>query len=544
MNVVFFGDPARWPSAWNRDSAKIKVLERALNPETLDGLSTPPDLVVIEGPGTKGFLPLLDRLRLKLGSRSTIFAGWAKEVNPLDIFVCHNAAIPFLHPGLAAISPDLATAISAAKDRGSKAGEESTDLIALSDNPAFTASLYRNLSKAFSARADPSGLLKHLHDAFALLVDPDIIVFMLHGRPKGEIAIFAGPGLTKSDCEYFLHFCRQDFLETDRFVDLEAMEIEYLEFDSRQIVSKDQHPLSSYWSQSLAGTDGKLLGTVHVGSTSNHYFTTLMELRLKVLAGRMGPLIGSMRRDQALANRLLSLRSLFGKFLPESVIEGLLADDQEGRQDEGRRQKIAILFSDIRGFTTITERNGAEAVVHFLNHHFDAMVAPITANGGMVDKFIGDAIVAVFGLNASAEAPCEAALRAALSMMEALPGVDIKGMQLDGGAYRIGIGIHFGEVVMGYLGSDAKTAFTVIGSTIEIAEGLESSTKAFKVDILLSDDVRSQVSASDLAFRDLGLIEEEGTEPLHVYTVAREAAGVAAPAVAARGTGVPGTVVP
>ncbi|MEI6386774.1 MAG: hypothetical protein WCQ50_09070, partial [Spirochaetota bacterium] len=72
MNVVFFGDPTRWPSVWNREAARIKVLERNLNPETLDGLSLPPELVVIEGPGSVGFLPLLERLRLQLGSRSTL----------------------------------------------------------------------------------------------------------------------------------------------------------------------------------------------------------------------------------------------------------------------------------------------------------------------------------------------------------------------------------------------------------------------------------------------------------------------------------------
>jgi len=146
------------------------------------------------------------------------------------------------------------------------------------------------------------------------------------------------------------------------------------------------------------------------------------------------------------------------------------------------------------------------------------MVAPIVANGGVVDKFIGDAIVAVFGIDNGCTSPCESAVRAAKTMIAAIPGVDIKGMMLDGDAYRIGIGIHYGEVVMGYLGSDEKTSFTVIGDTIEIAEVLESSTKIFKVDILLSSAVKEMIQSDDLFFRDLGELEEEGNA-LHVFTV-------------------------
>ncbi len=391
------------------------------------------------------------------------------------------------------------------------------------DSPAIALGLYRSLSRAFGARSDPAALCGHLHDALALLGDPEILVFMLHGRPRGEIRIFAGPGISRSDCDYFLQFCRQDFLDTDRFIDLKAMDIRYPNFEEGRVAAG--RGISSYWHCPLEDAEGRPIGTIHLGNSGNRYFTPLIATSFEELTGKAGALIASMRRDLALTVRLRSLRSLFGKFLPEAVIERLLSDDREGRLDEGRRQELAILFSDIRSFTTITERNGAEAVVQFLNHHFDAMVAPITANGGTVDKFIGDAIVAVFGMEEGGPPPCEAALRAAVAMIEAIPRVELQGLSLEGGRYRIGIGVHFGELVLGYLGSEAKTAFTVIGKTIEIAEGLESSTKAFKVDILLSEEVRSRVNSDDLVFRDLGLVEAEEGEGLHVYTVQGSAGG-------------------
>ncbi|MEI8093463.1 MAG: adenylate/guanylate cyclase domain-containing protein [Spirochaetales bacterium] len=515
MFVVLLGDAALWPEVWRAPPLQFLCLASDDGFADFDGgsLDTVPDLVVLDQPGAPGFLALLNHLKFQFSENRTRLVAWSGTPSPREVFVCHNAGLLLLHPGLVEELPSLE-----ALPRPVLPGSPRPEALNL-ENLGFALSLHQNLTQSFLESQNPTALFWHLRNAFSLVSNPDILVFILKDRPQIKATIFSGPGLATTECDYFLRFCQQDFLGTDRFVDLESMEVEYLEKDQRLLTGRGRGALSSYWFHELKDPQGTSLGTVHSGSFSNQYFTPLVERRLSYLAVLVGPLVGMMQRGQQLSRRFVSLRALFGKFLPDPVVEKLLAAEQDGPLEEGRKQELAILFSDIRGFTSITERNGAEAVVGFLNRHFDAMVTAIVAHGGVVDKFIGDAIVAVFGINPLPTSAAEAAARAARAMMATLNTVDLSGLALEGNAYRIGIGLHFGEVVLGYLGSDEKTSFTVIGKAVETAELLESSTKLYHVDILASGELRDQIQAEDLAFIDLGKLEDAEGDTLRVYTV-------------------------
>ncbi len=515
MFVVFLGDASLWPGQWNTPEVQFLCLTDRDGFADFEwaSLESLPDLVVLDQPGAQGFLALFHQLRLHFSENRTQLASWSALPTMREIFVCHNAGVLLLHPGLLELNPSWETLTKPVVS-----GSPRPELLNL-ENQGFALGLHQGLTLSFLEGQNPTALFWHLRDAFSLVSNPDILVFILKDRPHVKASVFAGPDLVTAECDNFLRFCQQDFLNTDRFVDLEAMVVEYLERDQRKITGRGRGALSSYWFQELKDAQGVSLGTVHSGSFSNQYFTPLVERRLSSLAVLVGPLVGMMQRDQHLSKRLMSLRTLFGKFLPDTVVEKLLDAETDSPMEEGRKQELAILFSDIRGFTSITERNGAEAVVGFLNHHFDAMVAAIVANGGVVDKFIGDAIVAVFGIKASAISPAEAAAHAARAMIANLKTVEVSGLLLDGNAYRIGIGLHYGEVVLGYLGSDEKTSFTVIGKAVETAELLESSTKAYQVDILASGELRDKVLTDTLQFQDLGTMEDAEGESLRVYTV-------------------------
>jgi len=126
------------------------------------------------------------------------------------------------------------------------------------------------------------------------------------------------------------------------------------------------------------------------------------------------------------------------------------------------------------------------------------MVTQISVYGGVIDKFIGDAIVAVFEADADPSDACARAVRAARDMLLELPRVDVSSVVLDQGRYGIGVGLHMGDAVAGYIGSQEKTAYTVVGDVIERAEDLEAETKHYRVGLLMSHAVATALRDSDL----------------------------------------------
>ncbi|MGH7293694.1 MAG: adenylate/guanylate cyclase domain-containing protein, partial [Polyangiaceae bacterium] len=145
-------------------------------------------------------------------------------------------------------------------------------------------------------------------------------------------------------------------------------------------------------------------------------------------------------------------------------------------------------FTDIRGFTTISESMEAQDLVRLLNEYFTEMVTIVMAEGGVVDKYIGDAIMAVFGAPVPKEEDARNALRAAVKMRRALQDLNQRLASRDLPTLRTGIGIHTGVVVAGNIGSDKRMEYTVIGDAVNLASRLETSTKDLGVNVLISDD--------------------------------------------------------
>ena len=170
---------------------------------------------------------------------------------------------------------------------------------------------------------------------------------------------------------------------------------------------------------------------------------------------------------------------LFSRFLDPRVVQSLVKNGELSRGQKPEAREITILFSDIRGFTTLSETRTPEAVVELLNQYFSQQVAVVFRHGGTLDKFIGDAIMAFW--NAPAENPQHAAnaVSAALEMAEAL---DVFREQLSAtdpslGGFDIGIGVHTGSAVVGFLGSDDRLDYTAIGDTVNLASRIEGCTK-------------------------------------------------------------------
>ena len=188
----------------------------------------------------------------------------------------------------------------------------------------------------------------------------------------------------------------------------------------------------------------------------------------------------------------IRLREMFGKYVSDEVVEKLLALGRRPDQ-RGESHRVTVLFSDIRNFTTISERLTPHEVVDLLNAYFTRVCEPILEQGGTLDKFIGDAVMAFFGAPAPYDDHAERALRAAVAVAdiarEFRSWVKERFDSMDLPEFRIGIGLHTGEVVVGSIGSPKRLHFTAIGDTVNAASRLESLTKELGWNIVASAEV-------------------------------------------------------
>ncbi len=212
-----------------------------------------------------------------------------------------------------------------------------------------------------------------------------------------------------------------------------------------------------------------------------------------------------------------TIRNMFSHYLSEAVIGHLLADPSRLRLG-GERRRVTLFFSDLAGFTSLSERLEPEAVVSLLNQYLSLMTDIVMKEAGMVDKFEGDAVMAFWG--APLEQPDQALLacRAALRQQEALAELNRRLAGQDLPFLRMRIGIHTGEAVVGNLGSENRFDFTVIGDTVNLASRLEGLNKYYGTGILVSE-VTVQDCKEAVEFMEIDRVAVKGrVAPITVFT--------------------------
>lgn len=190
------------------------------------------------------------------------------------------------------------------------------------------------------------------------------------------------------------------------------------------------------------------------------------------------------------------------KFLGDVTLRRLVHDKddinlavQQNIKTTGKQQKVAVLFSDIRQFTPFVESNLAYDVVHILNRYFYQMGQSVLRHNGLIDKYLGDGMMALFGVDSSCpKQTCLDAVAAALDMLKELDVLNQYLQSHFGHCMEIGIGIDFGEVLLGDLGHPDKKSLTAIGNTVNVAARIEAATKQFKAKLLVSDAVYSHIN--------------------------------------------------
>ena len=253
-------------------------------------------------------------------------------------------------------------------------------------------------------------------------------------------------------------------------------------------------PLLAWW---LLGSDW-LLPVVPV---------LLWPLLLYLALGLYQTLHERAERDRAVAT--------FGRFIDPRVVESLVKEDSDVLRAQPESREVTVLFSDIRGFTTLSETRPPEEIVRLLNRYFARQVEVIFRFGGTIDKFIGDAIMAFWGAPVANPDQAEHAVRAAIEMTRVV--ADFRQELAETGIdFDIGIGLHTGEAVVGFIGADNRLDYTAIGDTVNLASRIEGQTKGV-ARILVSESTR-QKCAGTFTFIDHGEFKVKGrTRAVHLY---------------------------
>ncbi|MEW6516320.1 MAG: adenylate/guanylate cyclase domain-containing protein [candidate division FCPU426 bacterium] len=187
------------------------------------------------------------------------------------------------------------------------------------------------------------------------------------------------------------------------------------------------------------------------------------------------------------------IKGMFSRYVSPKVVEELVKDPNAELKLGGNKQVVTVLFSDIRGFTTLSEELTPEAVVEKLNEYFQTWTDIIFKHDGTVDKFIGDAVMAIFGAPVAHLDDAARAVRAAWDMREALEKLNKRWQEQGRKTINIGVGINTGEAIVGNMGSHQAMGYTVIGDTVNLASRLESKTKDLSAFLLISESTYEAV---------------------------------------------------
>jgi len=266
----------------------------------------------------------------------------------------------------------------------------------------------------------------------------------------------------------------------------------------------------------LVGSEGRVLGVLYVDNiTTTHRYSDEDLDFLIAFSGIAAVAIENSQFAERIRRETLA-RSNFERYFAPSLA-ARIASSPEATRLGGDKREVTVLFSDIRGFTALAETMTPDDIASLLTEYFTEMVEVVFRNGGTLDKFIGDAVMAEWGAPLQAPGDADRAMKAAIEMIEALDRLNARWRAAGRPELQIGLGLNHGEAFAGNIGSERRLEFTVIGDTVNTARRLCES--AGRREILVSDEMRRALSDPPL-LEECPPMELKGKSvPVPVYRV-------------------------
>ncbi len=337
------------------------------------------------------------------------------------------------------------------------------------------------------------------------------------------------PDISEKDIDDFIQICHSDFISNIKRKEYNWQNAITSIKGKRQKLSTEK--IRSY--ECFPRDKTKVFPfTIHVATHKQEAFYTRTINRIDFFAEVYSILIEKALQFNQTISKEKKIRNAFERFVPEKIIDNILQGDNGLSASIGEKRMVAILIADIRSFTTISEINQPEDIVEFLNYYFTIMGAIIKKHGGTIDKFMGDAIMALFGAPESYEDNGNRAAKAAMEMMNALSSIDISKLKMPKNYnFGIGIGVHYGQPIVGSIGSQEKKEYTVIGDDVNITSRLEGLTKLYGSPIIISGSVKkdienfsaTHVNLDNYFLRHLDNVKVKGkSKPVAIYELSSE----------------------
>jgi adenylate cyclase len=233
-----------------------------------------------------------------------------------------------------------------------------------------------------------------------------------------------------------------------------------------------------------------------------------------IMAAFVGTGTGSFLTERRRAGRI---RNAFAKYVSGDVVQQMLAPPEKLRLG-GERREISVLFTDLAGFTSLSEKLEPDAVALVINTYLNAMTQVIMGNGGTVDKFIGDAVMAFWGAPLDDERHAEHCVQAAIAMQQEMQNLQPRFAELGAEGLALRIGMNSGAAIVGNMGSDLRFDYTALGDTVNLAARLEGANKAYDTPILAAESIALQVREV-FPMRRVDRVRVKGkSQPVTVFT--------------------------
>ncbi len=358
----------------------------------------------------------------------------------------------------------------------------------------FFFNISKNVIKLYSSVNDINSLVEQIFRLIYSACSFDGIILILDSQPA-KVFISGTEFFEVSVGDEFWNICKVEYEHQAKKNHTITYEEKY--YENILLSQPERSKYESYRAFTIKDKE-TFVGTLHLASTKRKIFNYKVQSSIEFILPSLANILQEAVHRSELTKQEFKLRTAFSKFVPAEVINDfLLSTENQELQNKNEKRNVVILMSDIRNFTTISEVNKPETVVNFLNTYFTNRVDIVKKYGGTVDKFIGDAIMVLFGAPISYNDNAKRAVQAALEMYEQLEKIPCEQLKLpDGIKLDIGIGIHYGDVIVGQIGSADKTNYTVIGDTVNLASRLEGLTKLYGAKVIISQAVRDELDDS------------------------------------------------